>query len=382
MASVKDLTPFGVNLETSRKISEQDYEILVHQGCKPEVGDILIAKDGASALDTVCEIRQPLEVVLLSSVAILRPDPRKLNSTFLKFYLDCSTTRTYLKNSFVTGAAIPRVVLKDFKKIKLRVPNLAIQQKIAEILSAYDDLIENNTRRIQILEEMARRIYEEWFVRFRFPGHENVKMVESEHGLIPEGWEAKRLGEIAQEMRRTVNPSQIDPSTPYVGLEHIPRRSIALMDWGEAKDVQSTKHIFKPGNILFGKIRPYFHKVSVAPLDGVCSSDAIVIEAKDKKSFPFVLGTVSSDGFVQHATQTSNGVKMPRANWGVLVDYPVFVPTNGLIKRFSDFIEPTLAQIANFTFKVRNLRRTRDLLLPKLISGEIDVSSFPEPEAT
>lgn len=277
------------------------------------------------------------------------------------------------------GAATPILNKSNFSEVEIPAPPLKIQQKIGRLLSVYDDLIENNTRRIQILEEIARRVYEEWFVQFRFPGYENIRMIENELGILPDGWDAKRLGDIAHEMRRAIDPSEVEPSTPYVGLEHIPRRSIALMDWGEAKDVQSTKHIFKAGNILFGKIRPYFHKVSVAPVDGVCSSDAIVIEAKKHELFPFVLGTVSSDAFVQYATQTSNGVNMPRANWGELLKYPVYIPTNDLRKKYSDYIESGLVQIQSLTFKIRALRQVCALLLPKLMSGEMDVCAFPAP---
>jgi len=150
-------------------------------------------------------------------------------------------------------------------------PPLPTQRKIADILSAYDDLIENNTRRIAILEEMAQQLYQEWFVHFRYPGHENVPLVDSELGPIPEGWEVKRLGDIAREVRRSVDPSELDQETPYVGLEHIPRKSITLQEWGSIASVTSTKLKFCKGEILFGKIRPYFHKVIVAPFDGVTS---------------------------------------------------------------------------------------------------------------
>ncbi|MBU3968445.1 MAG: restriction endonuclease subunit S [Euryarchaeota archaeon] len=193
MASVKDLTQFGINMETCRHISTDDFNKLVRQGCKPEVGDILISKDGASALDTVCEIRHELNVVMLSSVAILKPNRNKITSSFLHYFLDCETTRQYLKNGFITGAAIPRVILKDFKRCEIALPPLPTQHKIAAILSAYDDLIENNTRRIKILEEMAQALYREWFVKFRFPGHEKVRMVGSELGMVPEGWEITQL---------------------------------------------------------------------------------------------------------------------------------------------------------------------------------------------
>ena len=254
--------------------------------------------------------------------------------------------------------------------------SLPTQQKIASILTAYDDLIENNTRRIKILEEMARSHYHEWFVNFRFPGYEQVKMVDSELGLIPEGWEVKKLGDFAQEVRRSIQPDAIEAETPYFGLEHLPRKSIALADWGNAGEIKSTKLKFYKGEILFGKIRPYFHKVGVAPVNGICSSDTIVITAKKTEYFSLVLCCVSSEDFVNHATQTSQGTKMPRANWNVLIKYPIVIPSSILLHQFNDFVQAVIAEIHNLIFKNINLRKTRDLLLPKLISGEIDVEKL------
>ncbi|MBD2692852.1 restriction endonuclease subunit S [Anabaena catenula] len=264
----------------------------------------------------------------------------------------------------------------SFENIEIQVHELKIQQKIASILSNYDDLIENNTRRIKILEEMAQTLYNEWFVKFRFPGHEQVRMVESELGLIPEGWEVKELGDIAQEVRRGINPDTVDPETPYFGLEHLPRKSIALSEWGKAGEVQSTKLVFYKGEILFGKIRPYFHKVGVAPIDGICSSDTIVINPKISQYFSIVLSCVSSEDFINHTTQTSQGTKMPRANWDILTKYPLVIPSSSILEQFNNFIENAVQQIQILIFKNKNLQKTRDLLLPKLISGEIDVEKL------
>src|SRR5439155_959923 len=127
------------------------------------------------------------------------------------------------------------------ERLQVPVPPMPVQDRIASILSAYDDLIENNTRRIKILEEMAQMLYREWFVNFRFPGHESVRMVESGLGSIPEGWAPTRLGDLCSEARRGVHPSEVDPDTPYIGLEHLPRKCVALGEWGRAGDVGSTK---------------------------------------------------------------------------------------------------------------------------------------------
>ena len=220
---------------------------------------------------------------------------------------------------------------------------------------------------------MAQTLYREWFVHFRFPGHEKKSMVESALGMIPEGWKVVSLEDIAHEVRRSINPESIDPETPYLGLEHLPRKSIALADWGTAREVQSTKLIFKKGERLFGKIRPYFHKVGVAPLDGVCSSDTIVIVPRAEQYFAIVLGCVSSEDFVNYATKTSQGTKMPRANWDVLVQYQVVLPSQPIFYHFNELVKDVVLEVQNMVFRNRNLRRTRDLLLPKLISGEVDV---------
>jgi len=266
---------------------------------------------------------------------------------------------------------------KYLKTSKVFCPPLRTQRKIAAVLSAYDDLIENNTRRIKILEDMAQTLYQEWFVHFRFPGHENVPMVESPLGPIPHGWKMDELGNLAESIRRNVKPGDVAPETQYFGLEHLPRKSIALSNWDSVDSINSAKLRFKKDEILFGKIRPYFHKVGVAPLDGICSSDTIVIRPKVNKYFAITLSYVSSEHFIKYATATSQGSKMPRADWKVLAKYPVIIPPEQIMRRFSSFACEVVDNIHNLIFQNKNLSKTRDLLLPKLISGEIDVSDIP-----
>jgi type I restriction enzyme, S subunit len=247
------------------------------------------------------------------------------------------------------------------------------QLRIASILSAYDDLIENCQRRIRILEDMARGLYREWFVNFRFPGADSLPRIDSPLGLIPQSWHAVTIGDLAEEMRRNVAKGSTGEVVCYVGLEHIPRRSLALDAWEEVQDLGSNKLAFRVGEVLFGKIRPYFHKVSVAPFDGVCSADAIVIRARKDVDRGVLIATVSSDEFVAHATATSNGSKMPRANWGVLSSRLVAYAPEPLRARFNECMSAFVTQQQQLVAKMRNLRRTRDLLLPRLMSGQIDL---------
>ena len=246
----------------------------------------------------------------------------------------------------------------------------ANRTQIVDILSAYDDLIENNRRRIQLLEQAARLLYKEWFVHLRFPGHEHTQIIDG----VPEGWEKKVLGDVCLEVRETVFPSALEANTLYIGLEHIPRRSITLCDWGQAEQVTSSKHRFREGEILFGKIRPYFHKVGFALTDGVASSDAIIIRPANPNLLALVLMAMSSDAFVAvTAQQMKEGSKMPRADWKQMQQYPVPLPPDGLLRAFNDFIDSILNQLKILAFANKRLGAARDLLLPKLMNGEVAV---------
>ncbi len=235
----------------------------------------------------------------------------------------------------------------------MSLPPLPVQRRIADILSAYDDLIENNRRRIAILEETARLTYRKWF-----NGAEQGRTA--------------TLGEICREVRRGVSPDTIAPDTPYIGLEHMPRRSISLCEWESAQKVSSTKLAFEAGDILFGKIRPYFHKVGIAFVDGVASSDAIVIKPLRPELHAYVLMTVSSDAFVAAASQgMKEGSKMPRADWKQLLNYPVAMPDDDTLAEFNTTLNPILEQLKTLCFSIRNLSTARDMLLPRLMKGDI-----------
>lgn len=178
------------------------------------------------------------------------------------------------------------------------------------------------------------------------------------------------LGEICREVRRGVGPDAVAPDTPYIGLEHMPRRSISLCEWESAKKVTSTKLAFEAGDILFGKIRPYFHKVGIAFVDGVASSDAIVIKPNRPKLLAYVLITVSSDAFVAAASQgMKEGSKMPRADWKQLLRSCVVLPDAETLSAFNKVLNPILAQLKALCFSTRTLVAARDMLLPRLMNN-------------
>ncbi|MBI5263651.1 MAG: restriction endonuclease subunit S [Bradyrhizobium sp.] len=349
------------------RVSDETYETWT-QRAVPEAGDLILAREAPAG--NIAVVKNGERVCLGQRTVHLRPNPDKVDSDFLCYFLLTPSQQGVLLAG-ETGATAKHVNMGDIRKLKLEgLPDLQVQKRAGAILSAYDDLIENNRRRMALLEEAARQLYREWFVRLRFPGHEHIRITNG----VPEGWERNTLGDLCEEVRESVKPDALEPSTPYIGLEHMPRRSISLSEWGTAEQVTSSKHRFRQGDILFGKIRPYFHKVGVAFVDGVASSDAIVIRPLDSALHGLVLMTVSSDLFVAVTAQTMReGSKMPRADWKQMQAYRVPLPPHGLLSSFESVVRSTVEQLKTLTFANHKLRAARDLLLPRLMSGEIAV---------
>ncbi len=179
------------------------------------------------------------------------------------------------------------------------------------------------------------------------------------------------VGEIGTNPRRGVLPSEVDATTPYVGLEHMPRRCIALDDWGTAADVSSGKSRFSRGEILFGKLRPYFHKVGVALIDGVCSTDVIVAAPKQECWFGVLLGHLSSDEFIDYVDGASGGTRMPRTSWGDMARYQIVIPPEPIAASYSAWMRQVADMLRLHAHESRALAALRDALLPQLLSGEI-----------
>ena len=372
MASVKDLTSYGIRLDGCRLIADSDFDILVRQGCQPRKGDVLIAKDGATALDTVCEVGRDEEVVLLSSVAILRPNPALIESSYLHYYLDASSTRSYLKGTFISGAAIPRVVLKDLKRAIIRVPSLPTQRRIAAILSAYDDLIENNLRRIKILEEMARALYREWFVEFRFPGHEKVPRVASTVGPIPKGWEVRKLVQISHVNRAQISPRTAPEQLHYIDISSVsPGQIDTVTPYPFAEAPGRARRIVQHGDVIWSCVRPNrrAHALVMRPEPNTIVSTGFAVLTAKEVPFPFLYFATTTDDFVAHLTNHATGAAYPAVTAKTFEDAVMVVPPTPLLKRFGDATVPMVEEISVLQNQGRVLRRTRDLLLPRLLSG-------------
>ena len=371
------------------RISEEKARELARHRLKP--GDIVFARRGAQA----CGLSAPVteedgEMIAGTGVITLRIlDHQNIDPGFLACAVGAPDSVKWLKHHAI-GATMPNLNSSVILSLPIRLPDIQTQRAIAHILGTLDDKIELNRRMNETLEAMARALFKSWFVDFdpvrakaerRDPGLPKPladlfpdSFEDSELGEIPKGWGVATLGDVATHPRRGKQPNEIEATTPYIALEHMPKRCIALTDWGTADGLESNKFEFKKGEILFGKLRPYFHKVGVAPLDGVCSTDIVVVTPRTAKWFGFVLGHVSSTAFVDYTNAGSTGTKMPRTSWGEMTRYAVVMPPEAVAEVFTNQICPAVDCIIASIYESRTLAALRDTLLSKLISGELRVS--------
>ncbi len=294
-----------------------------------------------------------------------------------KFYAYCF--RTPMIRQALTaqggGTNINNLNQDILNGLEVPLPPLPVQQRIADILSAYDDLIENNQRRISILEEMARSLYREWFVQFRYPGHEAVPLVDSALGQIPQGWEVRKLSDLISFNRRATKPGSHLDERRYVPIDCLSSKSLALQDVRPIEEAQSSLQLFEKGDILFGAMRPYFHKVVIAPFAGVTRTTCFVFKPARQEWHAFATMTAFEEATVAYANAHSQGATIPYAVWdGSLAEMPLVLPPHAMLQKFESVVAPMLESISESFFKLGNLRRTRDLLLPRLLSGQVKLA--------
>lgn len=306
-------------------------------------------------------------------------DETNIEKLFLYYLFNSLPVRSQIKAT-ATGATVRHTAPERIYAIEVQLPPLSTQRKIAAVLSAYDDLIENNTRRIAILEEMAQSLYREWFVHFRFPGHEKKSMVESALGMIPEGWEVVRFTDIIDVLSGGTPKTTIfeywngeipfftpkDASSSFYVIET--ERSIT------EHGLKTCNSKLYPKDTVFITARGTVGKVVLASANMAMSQSSYALIGKDglNSLFTFLL----TRNCIDQLRQNSHGAVFDTIIVDTFVRLKVIKPSIALIKAFSTIIEPTFEEILNLLHRNLNLRQTRDLLLPKLISGEVDVEGL------
>lgn len=352
------ITPAAVR-ESSAKVFPPETVLLAMYGDGKTMGSVGLIRIPAATNQACCA---------------MLADPQKCDPKFLMYSL------VYFKPAILKLAisgAQRNLNGKSIKQFAIGAPPVEVQQRIASILSAYDDLIENNTRRIAILEEMARRIYEEWFVRFRFPGHESVRMVESELGLVPEGWSVQGLYDVADLTYGFPFKSSLFKEGGE-GLGVIRIRDIRD-DYTATRTIEDVdlKYRVADGDILVG-MDGAFHMGRW--VGGVAWLNQRVVRFRPKGGIPRSWLFWVTEEPIKILEATIVGTTVAHLSARDLKEMRVLVPSNAVLEAAGSVLEPM--SDLELTLKKKNavLRVTRDLLLPKLISGELDVSAMPEPE--
>ena len=342
-----------------------------------EPGTLLITIAANIAETSILKIQACFPDSIVGFVA----NPLQADARFIKYYI--GTIKLQMQN-VSKGTTQDNLSVDKLLSFDFVIPPIATQRKIADILSNYDRLIENNTRRIKILEEMAQLLYREWFVNFRFPGYEQSSMVESELGLIPQGWEVKRVKDVCQQINYglTASAKSEDTGTKFLRITDIVPfvinwDSVPYCDLAE-KDIQ--KFSLEEGDIVIartGATTGYAKRINKRHPKSVFASYLVRIQVNQTYANSHYIGTtVESDGFKKFIQANLSGAAQPQANAQVLTSFPIILPPLEIQEKYKAIVEDVLDQKECLQLRNLNLRKTRDLLLPKLISGEIDVEAI------
>ena len=285
-----------------------------------------------------------------------------------------TTLRDELKSN-AGGAATPIINKTAFSEIEVSVPPLPVQRRIAGILSAYDELMENSQRRIRLLEAMARALYREWFVHFRFPGHEKHPRVASPLGDIPQGWEVKKLATVAEVNRAQINARTAPEELHYIDISSVsPGQIDSITTYAFADAPGRARRIVQHGDVLWSCVRPNrrSHAQVMQPEPDTIASTGFAVLTATKVPFTFLYFATTTDDFVAFLTNNATGAAYPAVSGATFEKADLLIPAAPLLKKFGAATIPMAEQIHALHRKNQNLRRTRDLLLPRLLSGQVE----------
>ena len=361
---IKNVTDDGhLDLSDIRHIAEEDYVTWTRR-VEPKPGDIVFTYE--ATLNRYAIIPQGFRGCLGRRMALIRTEPGKVDTRFLFYYFFAPAWREVIKKNMLAGATVDRIPLIAFPSFPVSVPPLPIQRRIAGILSAYDELIENSQRRIRILETMARALYREWFVHFRFPGHETHPRVPSPLGDIPQGWDVKKLGEIAENFDRLRKPlskmerAEMQGDYPYYGAAKVFDHVNNFIFEGEyllmAED----------GSVITTERAPVLQLVNEKFWP---NNHTHVLRGKSPFSTHFLYLGLSEVDISPYIT----GAAQPKITQENMNRIPFFCGPQQLHEGFNRLVAPMIQQSQILQRQIQNLRRTRDLLLPRLLSGQVNL---------
>ncbi|GAQ00106.1 restriction endonuclease subunit S [Leptolyngbya sp. NIES-2104] len=299
-----------------------------------------------------------------------------IDSRFLHLYLKLPEVMAWVENQAI-GATMPNLNTKILRSVPVRYPaNVNQQQQIVAIVSAYDDSIENNDRRIALLEKMAEEIYREWFVRLRFPGHEQVTF----HKGIPEGWQIKQLQEVAQVNAKSITKSKEFKTINYVDIASVTTNRINHVEEIDFNSAPGrARRIVKHGDVIWSTVRPAnraYCLILNPPDNLIVSTGFAVVSPKKNIPYSFLHQAVTSNAFVERIANVAKGSAYPAASREDFEKAEIIIPVKELLATFHALCAPMLKQKDFLIRRNEKLKQTRDRLLTRLISGKLSVEDL------
>ena len=369
---IKNVTEDGrLDFEQIRHVSEAEFPKWTRR-VKPQKDDIVFSYE--ATLHRYVRIPEGFEGCLGRRMALVRPDCKKVDPRFLHYYFLSPVWRAKMDAITIVGATVNRIPLTSFPDTKVSFPGLNEQRAIADILSAYDDLIENNRRRIALLEEAARLLYREWFVHFRFPGHEHVKIIDG----LPEGWERLPASDVFEVNPRT---DRNDEGTiTYVPMAALSEGGMTIDRTPVEKRQKTTGVRFQNGDTLLARITPSLENGKTGFVqflrdnEVACGSTEFIVLRGHRVSNWFVYLTARQADFRENAIRSMIGSSgRQRVQPSCFDRYQIAVPPGALATLFDETVGNLFEQTSNLDLQNQKLVQARDLLLPRLMNGEIAV---------
>lgn len=360
----QNINPYALDLTNLKYISQETHRKWKKSALKP--GDVVIVRVGYPG--TACVIPEGIGDLNAASLVIVRPNPTILDSKFLSYVINSPWGKAQVAGRLV-GSAQQVFNTQTAAELEIPAPPLPVQRRIAGILSAYDELIENSQRRIRILEEMARALYREWFVHFRFPGHEKAKLVDSPLGPIPQGWEVKKLSEVC---RLTMGQSPKSEFYNEAG-DGLPFHQ-GVTDFGDRFPTDrlfctTDGRIAEAGDILFS-VRAPVGRMNIARRKIIIGRGLSSI--RHTNGHQAFLWEQLRNRFTKD-DMMGNGAIFAAVTKDDMQGIELLCPPQSLVLGSDKHFVPIHGEIGKLTFQIQNLRQTRNLLLPRLLSGQVDL---------
>lgn len=357
-------------LSDIRYISENDLPKWTKR-VSPQTNDIVFSYE--ATLNLYAIIPDNFRGCLGRRMALIRVDEEKAYYKFLYYYFYSDAWRTVIQENTVLGATVDRIPLVKFPDFPIYLPPIETQHRIADILSIYDDLIENNRKQIKLLEEAAQRLYKEWFVDLRFPGHEHTKIVDG----VPEGWEKSTVSSISSVLRRGVSPKYSDQAGLMVINQKCIRQTVVTFSearkqekpFPEEMSLQDSDTVIcSTGAGTLGRVGQIFGKHPRTTFD----SHVTLVRAKPDFGTQYLFHFLKSHQayLMEMGKGSTNQLELGR---GTIQELVIFIPTKKIKKEFEMLAQSIHDKIGVANAEIEHLQNTRDRLLPKLMNGEVEV---------